>query len=127
MNYYKKAVPKVPLVLPNSGGIRFENIDHEWGIFATDNPDLIRMIETCIVSHQGGVEQITAEEYLAFKSKKNGSLKPRWREEFWPGKRKPMSSVSRQAGAAPAATDSGPIEPIQTPEEALNFRPTATK
>lgn len=128
MNYYVKAVPKLPLQLNSGASIRFENIDHEWGIFATEDPNLIREIDACIAEHKGGVERITAEQYLELKSKKNGSsLKPRWREEFVLGQhvRDRLLRGSPQA-AAVAATDHVPLEkPRET--DLKDFRPTATK
>lgn len=128
MNLYKKAVPKVPLLLSNGISVRFENIDHEVGIFGTEDEGLIREIEGCIARHTGGVEKITAEEYEALKTKKKIALKPRWREEFSPGQhaRDRILSQSKQV-ADLAATENLPTGPKPPEGEAMNFRPTATK
>lgn len=124
MPHYQKAGPKQVLVLSNGSGLKFQAVNDDIGIFATEDPGLIKEIESCIAGHRGGVERISPEQFLELLSKKNESSKPRWREEF---KMQhvigiPASSPTKSSAAVHVASKPE-IKPAAPGDE---FRPTAT-
>jgi hypothetical protein len=84
MRYFRKANPKVSVLLSNGTYAQFEKVDHQTAIMATVHPFLLAEFEACIQNNRAGIVEIDAEEYARLKDlKKNGGTsKPLWREEL---------------------------------------------
>jgi len=127
--YFKKCQPRQPIVLSDgSGFLAWVVVDHETGILATDDSRMIREFQICIQGRRGGVEEISAEEFLELQSKKKENLKPLWREEWQPRKLAPTVTETFQRPPAEPAEDSQARKPVSVPENsAQHFRPTTQK
>jgi len=130
--YFKKSVFKQRVVFSNGAAFDgFERVGQDEGVLVTDDPSTIKELEANIRARRGGVEKITAQDYLALQSKKKEPLKRRWREEFNPRRMPLEQSLARRAlRAVPAVADANPAQPAQLKAPPASseaaFRPSTT-
>lgn len=113
--FFKKEVPKTPVLMPNGDRILFESYDNVWGYYKTDKDTEINALVQLEREHKGGVFAITQDQYDDG-IKKKGDLtqsRPNWREEIGSGIMQD-TLAPRQAPAAAAAAVSPPIAPPPT-------------
>src|SRR4026208_635381 len=88
MPFFKKADPKVKVIISNGTPIQFEAISNQVGIYPPEgkgmSETLANEFRLCIKGERGGIEEITQQEHanLIELKKKSGPLKPLWREEL---------------------------------------------
>jgi hypothetical protein len=73
--FFKKEIPSRPLNLPIGRPLTFDHYDDDYGYLKTEDGYIIQELMSCIARGQGGVSEVTEEEYLEWlKKNSNGSL-----------------------------------------------------
>src|SRR5512138_2344835 len=106
VRFFKKAAPKLGLVLSDGSSLKFEAIDHEVGAMRTEDPRIIGEVLQAISQHRGGIDEINEAEFVELHKKKDSSLPPRWREEWrLPQIRHPRLTLQSPAPCVEVAAD----------------------
>lgn len=71
IKYFKKRIPKTPIFGTDGTPIKFDLVDANLGVLATDNPQIIADLEKAIAGERGGIIAITVEEYNDLKKNAN--------------------------------------------------------
>lgn len=124
MKYFKKSVPDTPVYIPNGGRINFTKVDNLTGCFATDNSNLISILDDCVKNGRGGVVEIDAQEYEQLKKKDSSNLsKSKWREEIGQSMvqdtiipRPPSQDVENRAAETVVSDDNATAEQSDKPQ-----------
>jgi hypothetical protein len=73
--FFKKEIPSRPLHLPIGRALEFDHYDDDYGYLKTEDGYIIQELMSCIARGQGGVSEVTEEEYLDWlKKNSNGTL-----------------------------------------------------
>lgn len=101
MAYFKCRAPRSTRLLSNGAGLKFQPVNVEEGIYATDNEGLIKELRTMIREQRGAIWEIQEQEYDTLK--KNRITSQPWREEI--GRR------GYEVNRAPVPRFTNPVSP----------------
>lgn len=122
--FFSKWNPRQTIFLSNGMSVKFTPVDHDNGVLATNNEQIIREFETMMQQHRGGITEITAEAYQEAKKKDfDISSDRRWREEISKGVPKPLPTPPSQS-AVPVV---GSTVPEVQPGDIQAIRPKASR
>lgn len=114
MRYFKTAIPNTKLLLSNGRYMHWDKVDDSTGIAQTDDPFMVKEMESAILREVGGVSEIFETEYKEFKKKQEETQSlPPWREEFGPGAL--YQAVHRRQHENAVAAEKPKMETVEVP------------
>lgn len=131
MPFFKKVDPKQKVLISTGQYVQFEAVEHRLGIYPPEGKGMSEALANefrlCIRQERGGITEITQQEYssLLEQKKKNGPLRPLWREELSSQTFPKLAAVPSQKRSSPPVAGVKPAPPpvgIESSE-----RPTASK
>lgn len=121
MKFYKKLVPKTPVILANGSKINFMTLNLVTGYYATENEWVQNQMRSFIERQQYGITEITEgefHEHYVQKKTTSPQLKKLWRDEVGGVSQSALSQLDalKKSGALEEAAVANPIEQVRQQE-----------
>lgn len=131
---FRKSDPKTKVLMPDGSWLEFSRVDSATGIYHTQDPKVAESLRILMRKGQGGVDEISEDEFHALLKKKESQTSTRvWREEWQPqaqiqdhlNAKVPMEVLPGAAGNAAANSFQKAVSSPPLPQTVE--RPKATK